>query len=123
MLICFLSCVFFSFPSCARDKYLHKAHIRLLARSLAHSHSCIFSLTRRDTWSPQLNVLPVEQKKYIYYTFFSGSFVCVYFLNINMLMIFPFIFQLLLLPVCLCVCVWFIYISRTIAYTYFLLFC
>lgn len=102
MLICFLSCVFFSFPSCARDKYLHKAHIRLLARSLTFTFVHLFTHSPRHV-EPTVECAPRRTKKiYILHIFQWFLRVCVYFLNINMLMIFPFIFQLLLLPVCLC---------------------
>lgn len=76
MLICFLSCVFFSFPSCARDKYLHKAHIRLLARSLTFTFVHLFTHSPRHV-EPTVECAPRRTKKNIYYTFFSGSFVCV----------------------------------------------
>lgn len=95
----------------ARGKYLHKAtHTHSL--SLSDIFSPDRALSRRHV-EPTVECAPQAEK--IYYTFFSGSFVfmCVFFFKYKYAYDFPFIFQLLLLPV------WFIYISRTIAYIFF----
>lgn len=116
MLICFLSCVFFSFPSCARDKYLHKAHIRLLARSLTFTFVHLFTHSPRHV-EPTVECAPRRtKKKYILHIFQWFLRVCVYFLNINMLMIFPFIFSF---SYFLCVCVVYIHLAYNCIHIFF----
>lgn len=82
---------FFSFPSCVRGKYLHKTHIR------SHIQTTFVHLfTRWRIHSPARgahSLMCSPPKKKIYYTFFSDSSVCMYFLNINMFMIFPSFFS------------------------------
>lgn len=87
-----------------------KPHILVTFLSLSHIFSPDRALSRRHV-EPTVECAPPEKK--IYYTFFSGSFVCVYFLNINMLMIFPSSFSFFYF---LCG----LYTSRVQLHTYFL---
>lgn len=121
MLICFLSCVSFLFlPARAINiytKHTYAPRTHTYTNNIRASfHPITRALTRRHV-EPTVECAPHAEKKVIYYTFFSGSFVCVYFLNINMLMIFPSRFSFFYF---LCVCG--LYTSRVQLHPYFLLF-